>query len=656
MKQFYSLIVLGLLTALNADAQAPRRVLVEEFTQASCPPCALYNPKFHGIIFTPGNETKVTLLCYQVSWPGTDPMNLQNPTEVASRVSYYGVQGVPDCVADGGTTETGSAIFHDNIANFTQSVIDDRAVETSPIELTIDHTVRTKLDSVTITVSVKNVSANDLPDSYTLHTILTEKTIEFATPPGTNGELEFYDVMRKMIPNASGTKLGGLAAGATKNYTFTVVIPSYVYSLHNLGAIAFVQNTGKKEVLQSAESLPKPLPNGATFLDLKANAEVVGYTGLCDPNVSFKVNFINNGTDSIKTVSVDLLVNNVKQGSTKIDTINLLAGGTDSYEFKNINIKAGKNSLNYRINNINGVNNKDIDKLNHLGVAKTLFNVANAAYATEMHEGFAGPRSTFPAHCYVDNTSSMSVFPADKAYFAAPDEVGGFGLSPFSLFWDFYFGPPNTEVKIFWDKLDLTNSVNTHLTLSRAYAQLDNENAWFKVEASKDCGANWSEVYFKQGADLATVAPVPGNYFAPLASEWAKDKVPMTDFDGAPEVLIRISGYNPPSGSNLMFIDDINVAAEPLSTNDPGILTSMKVYPNPSSDVINIEINSKEAANANIELFDLNGKAVGVLDHNLKLGVGSNAKSYSIKAYHSVLYKLKIVTDKGVRNTTINIQ
>lgn len=656
MKQFYLFLVLGLLIALKTEAQAPRRVLVEEFTQASCPPCAAYNPKFHGIIFSPGNETKVGLLCYQVSWPGSDPMNAQNATEVANRVSYYGVNAVPDCVEDGGTTETATAIFHGNIADFTQSMINNRAKVTSPIELTVDHTLMTKLDSVTINVTAKNVSANDLADNYTLQTVLIEKTIQFATPPGTNGELEFFSVMRKMIPNSSGTKLGGLKAGETKTFSFTIVIPSYIYSLRNLGAVAFVQNTTKKEIMQSAESYPKPLPAGATFLDLNASAEVLGYTGLCDPGVSLKVQLNNYGTDSIKTVSLDLLLNNLKQGTTKIDTVNLPGGASTTYEYKNINLKAGKNLVNFRVNNVNGANNKDIDKLNHAGANKILYNVATTPYATEMHEGFAvSARGVFPPNCYADNTSSMSVFPADKAYFAATDEVGGFGNSPFSLFWDFYFGPPDTEVKIFWDKLNLSNSTNTTLTLSRAFAQLGNEPTRFIVEASKDCGANWTIVYQKEGAELASVAPVPGNYFAPLAGEWAQDKVSMKDFDGAPEVLIRLRGYNPPSGSNLMFIDDINIASEPLSTQDAGILTGLKVYPNPVHNELNVQINSNQVAKATIQLFDMNGKAIGILGQNIELREGVNVKSFKVDSYNPGLYNLKITTDKGVRNTTVSI-
>ncbi len=658
MKQFYLLLAFGFIVLNATDAQAPRRVLVEEFTQASCPPCAVYNPIFHGVIFTPGNETKVSLLCYQVNWPGSDPMNAQNPSEVASRVTYYGINAVPDCLADGGVTEAGMPIYHGNIADFKQPVIDNRVVVTSPFEMSVDHNLHVKLDSVTVTLTVKNVSPAEMPDVYTLQTALIEKTVEFHVPPGTNGELEFVSVMRKMIPNVSGSKLGIMPAGASKSFSYTIAVPSYIYSLRNLGVISFIQNITKKEVMQAAESYPKPLPGASSYLDLRTESTVIGYSDLCDPNVSFKVDFYNDGTDSVKTVSIDLMLNGVKQTGQTALALNLPGGTLGSYEFRNVNLKTGRNTLNYRLNNINGVaNNKDIDKLNHTSANKILFNVATAPYAMEMHEGFAvAARGQFPAHLYVDNTSSMSVFPADRAYFNATDEIGGFGNSPFSLFWDFYFGPPDTEVRMFYDKLDLSNSTNTHLMLSRAYAQLGNEAAKFTVEASDNCGRTWTTVYEKEGSDLATVSPLSSTFFAPRAFQWKRDTVSMKDFDGLPEVIIRLKGYNPPSGSNLMFIDDIDIAPlSPVSTEDAGILSSLEVFPNPASNQVQLVIHSMEAADASVQLFDVNGKSVGILMNKLALTAGKNIQNLKLNSIQSGIYNLKVISEKGIRNIKISI-
>lgn len=73
--------------------------LHEEFTQASCGPCASQNPAFNAVLAA--NTAKATSLKYQTSWPGVDPMNAQNPTDVQTRVNYYSVNGVPDAIMDG---------------------------------------------------------------------------------------------------------------------------------------------------------------------------------------------------------------------------------------------------------------------------------------------------------------------------------------------------------------------------------------------------------------------------------------------------------------------------------------------------------------------------------------------------------------------------
>jgi len=90
----FSIALLALLTIRQFSfAQAQRLVLVEEFTQASCPPCASQNPGFNDLI--DANPDKIRSIKYQESWPGVDPMNAQNPTQVATRTSYYGVNAVP---------------------------------------------------------------------------------------------------------------------------------------------------------------------------------------------------------------------------------------------------------------------------------------------------------------------------------------------------------------------------------------------------------------------------------------------------------------------------------------------------------------------------------------------------------------------------------
>lgn len=657
MKNIYILsLVFGLFT-IQMNAQAPRKVLVEEFTQASCAPCAASNPGFHKIIFNPSNDGKYTLLKYQTSWPGTDPMNQQNASEVQSRVNYYGVNSVPFGLADGGTTEGNLNIYKDHIANFTQKLLDARVQVTSPIELSVTHVIADALDSIEIQVQIKNVSAADIPDNYTLHVAIIEKTINFGTAPGTNGELEFFSVMRKMVPNAGGTKTGVLTAGGMNDYKFKVALPAYIYSFTNIGVVAFVQNTSLKEVMQSAESLPQPLPPNSKYLDLQAMSELRDYNGLCDKNISFAIEFKNQGTDSVNTISIDLMINNVRRTGQASLALNLAPGESGSYTFKNVNINEGRSNINYRINNING-SNKDIDKLNHTSPAVTVFNVKSAAFDTKLVQGFeVNATGVFPANSYGENYTSMRAFPASNAFFGVSQNIGGFAASPYSMFWDFYFGETNARAGIFFDKIDLSQSTKTQLAVSRAYAQLGAEqDAYLEIEASKDCGMSWTTVYRKEGSDLATVSPVPGTFFVPQGNQWIRDTVAMVEFDGEPEVIIRMNAYNPVSGSNLLFVDDLNIGNIVVGIQETGILSGLDLYPNPAHDQIQIDLKSEEAANAKVNLYSIQGTLVARLDSDWAIYSGINSRIFNLESINSGLYQLEISTEKGIRSQLISKQ
>ena len=113
--------LLALLIASQfAMAQTQRFVIIEEFTQASCGPCAQQNPAFNALLSA--NSTKTFGLKYQTSFPGVDPMNEHNPEQVSDRWDYYPGTGVPYCRLDGSTKPAGSA-YAGAPANVTQAMM-----------------------------------------------------------------------------------------------------------------------------------------------------------------------------------------------------------------------------------------------------------------------------------------------------------------------------------------------------------------------------------------------------------------------------------------------------------------------------------------------------------------------------------------------------
>ncbi|HET7818437.1 MAG TPA: Omp28-related outer membrane protein [Bacteroidia bacterium] len=214
-------------------AQSQRFCIVEHFTQASCGPCAQANPAFQSLMTS--NATKVMGIRYQVSWPGTDPMNAQNKTEVASRVSYYGIGGVPDEKMDG------------TISNVTSSSINTEYAVKSPFTMNLWYQFNAANDSINISCTVTASQAVTLTTPK-LQVAMVEKTITFTSAPGSNGEKVFYNVMRKMYPDASGTTLPtSWTNGQAQTFTFKAKIPTYIYKKTEIAVVAWVQdNTGKK--------------------------------------------------------------------------------------------------------------------------------------------------------------------------------------------------------------------------------------------------------------------------------------------------------------------------------------------------------------------------------------------------------------------------
>lgn len=276
-------------------AQVQRLVLFEHFTQASCPPCAVYNPAINAML--DASLDKAVAIKYQTSWPGTDPMNAANPTDVATRVTYYGVSSVPNAVIDGN-------FYNGHPASVNQGMIDTRNAVPSPATVTakyrmIEHTAPMN-DSMAVHVKVKAVGT--VPANLALHVVVIEREINFTSAPGTNGEKKFESVMKKMLPTASGTNLPAMAIGDSLEYDFKWSVTkangqSVFYNPGQAALVAFVQNKSNKAILQATYDAPRPwlalaLGEGVKQTRLKANNEI-----------SFPINAVSN-TESNQSIFV----------------------------------------------------------------------------------------------------------------------------------------------------------------------------------------------------------------------------------------------------------------------------------------------------------------------------------------------------------------
>src|ERR1035437_4120149 len=250
------LLVLFSLGKNTAFSQSQRLVLEEEFTQASCSPCAAANPAFNALLRA--NTNKVTSIKYQVSWPGVDPMNAQNPTQVATRVTYYNITGVPMAAQDG------SIALDPNYAgypgNITQADIDARYATTSPFTIAVSHVLNSNRDTIFTHTVIKKTGA--VSGTLVAQVVVIEKAIHFLSPPGANGEKDFYEVMKQMLPSDQGTPLPAMNVGDSLVLDLSWKMTN-VYDTTELAVVSFVQDNGTKEVHQAGYSPIHLQPNDA---------------------------------------------------------------------------------------------------------------------------------------------------------------------------------------------------------------------------------------------------------------------------------------------------------------------------------------------------------------------------------------------------------
>lgn len=242
MKKLLTLSALAVSFAGAAFAQSQRLVLLEHFTQASCGPCATYNPRIKDMVNA--NEDKMVAIKYQVSWPGVDPMNAQNPSQVQTRVDYYGVNGVPNSVLDGN-------YYNGHPSGWDENMMKQRYAVPSPFDLLITSNVNKAGDSIFAKVNIKATSAVNAGD-LKLHIAVIERRIDFSTPPGSNGEKEFEHVMRQMLPSDKGSSLTpAWLAGEDTTIEVSWKLAN-IYNMEQLAIVAFVQDDKTKEVHQAS--------------------------------------------------------------------------------------------------------------------------------------------------------------------------------------------------------------------------------------------------------------------------------------------------------------------------------------------------------------------------------------------------------------------
>ena len=308
MKKLFTLFAMGLIIALstNLSAQSQRLVLTEEFTQASCGPCAVQNPGFNALL--QANEDKIMSIKYQTSWPGVDPMNADNPGEVQKRVNLYGIDGVPMATVDGVLIPNDCSYYEGAPACLDQDEIDAAYGRPAQFDIAVEAT----LDNGVLEVTTDVACTQDVSGNLKLMVVLIEKVIDWGTAPGSNGEVVFYNVMKKMLPSDVGTTLADAwTSGTSETYMETLNIGEInVYDFGELAVVAFVQDLTTREIFQTGVDMVVGI--NSEYDNSVAPSEISGLpTSVCsgEQTLSPIVKLTNRGNNLLTSATITYNIN-----------------------------------------------------------------------------------------------------------------------------------------------------------------------------------------------------------------------------------------------------------------------------------------------------------------------------------------------------------
>ena len=672
MKRFLLFTLSALLITGSINAQVQRKVLLEEFTNASCGPCASQNPDFNALL--DANEDKAIAIKYQAPFPGADPMNAHNPDEVSTRLDYYSdLTGVPTAYIDGvagnddyadgaGGWDIAGGGYAGGPYGYNQAVIDYAHALMTPISIAVDHTISDDLSTITIDITITNTSAEDFTLSQgKLRVALVEKQISFATPPGSNGETEFFDVMTKMYPDAGGTDVPTIAAGASMDFHFEEAIPNYIYNYGSLEVVAFVQDDTDKDVYQVEISNAKELTGN--YIDAAVASATEQPVGLCDATVTPTIVVSNESSAEITSFDASISVNG-GDPVTQSWTGSIAEGMSATVVFDEITLPGGTTTIDYSVTNVNG-GVPDFNSSNN-NIAPDIFaSLSSTAIGSSIEEDNESYEDlTYPTASVVNPPIPADGFGwgtftvvSQDAFSSAPGPLGGYGTSEKSIWINYYqWNPAEADAAddgtLTYDKIDLTGMSNATLTYDRAGGRYSGSNDRLQILISEDCGDTWTIVHDIQGADLSTVDGHTEPLYLPAADEWETDEIDLSAYDGSEGVYLQFKAIS--AWGNSTFLDNISLTAITATNEVVDLLDKVNVYPNPATTFSNIEFEITESTTVDMAVYDVAGHLVTILEDGRNYSTGTYVKTWK-DINEKGIYFVKIKTSYGetVKKVTV---
>ncbi|MBN8547194.1 MAG: PEGA domain-containing protein [Ignavibacteria bacterium] len=230
-----------------APVTEQKLVIIEDFANVSCVPCVTSNRILRSLETGTLLDKNVIMIKYHVSYPSPqDPFYQANKASIDTRAQFYKIFSTPTTYIDGKLKPVSSD------SNQIKQYVDQQLGAPARFRMSIKDST-----SGGVLYSTVNIKVLDLPqvdsNETVLHVYAVQTETSFSTPPGSNGETLFHNVVRGFLTGSGGIIPHLTQNGQDISFNLAIAINSG-WDLSKLRIIAFLQNKTTKEIYQSAIS------------------------------------------------------------------------------------------------------------------------------------------------------------------------------------------------------------------------------------------------------------------------------------------------------------------------------------------------------------------------------------------------------------------
>lgn len=589
---------------VNVGLAGDRMILVEFFTSATCAPCASNNPIMTAFL-NAQNPERITAIGYHMNWPspGNDPMYLYNPTDNTTRRTYYGINSIPEARFDGLIN-----VYPPYNQGTLQSYYNQRNPILSPVTIIVtDSSFST--DSMLVRAKIFCETMLSNPD-VSVHIVLVENHIHYSYPPGTNGETDFYWVMRKMYPSGNGTPMT-LNPGDVRTVEYRYK-KDPIWNWSEMSTVVFVQDNSTREILNAAKKTQNfTLTSYPAFKSITQGQSASGTFKISVPNVAQGYNqtvtlsttvvpsnagittsFPNGNTISNFPDSVTLVVNSTPSVPTgKYKVIVTGTDGNGKTHQTAIDYLVGKNYVSVRTNN-----------------SQLAFKVDNVQYISSKvfewdlgstHNLTAISPQTFGATRYVfqnwsnsgDTSQNITVTSNISSYIA-------YYKTQFRLL--AYTNPSGLPVTITNGNAFYDSSTTVNVSVSPLQVQYNNHTYYFNRWVG---GGNGSYTGYNPSFTVTLHNPI----------------------------------------NEICYYDTTNVGIAKIGTEIPEVYKLYQNYPNPFNPVTKINFDIPQSGFVKITVYNTLGQEIKILYNNF-ITAGRFAVEFNATELPSGIYFYRLET------------